>query len=135
MVSRTLMFGAQLPGFLGLSTDQKPTAQANTGLAYAPGTPFLELDTGNLWTFDGVAQWWQQSSAGQGVLTALLVGISQTLADMSAALTEVKRETRAVRLGVQNQQDAGSDFQSNLYDAAVSIEDAATTTDETLSEY
>jgi len=117
--------------YIGLSTDAKPLANTN-GSGLSVGTEFWEKDTGFLWRWDGSA-WWQLPVSDLGLLVPMFQGLSQfsLLQDMSDALNAMKLEMRAVRLGIQDLLDAGTDTPTDMFDRAAALEDADTTTEAT----
>ena len=65
MVTRTEWNAADgVSGFAGFSTDTKPTRVFN-GLEVVNGSTFIEMDTGEVFWFDGDSGTWIKSVVGE----------------------------------------------------------------------
>ncbi|OAI54016.1 hypothetical protein AYO44_03800 [Planctomycetaceae bacterium SCGC AG-212-F19] len=121
---------ATVKNFQGVSTDTKPTVDADssdTPKPLAPGTTFFETDTGYLWIFDGTT-WNSLTTATIAALT--LVQLTKVVAnqgEMLESFQDMRLEIMANRLAVQEGLNEGNATQHDFRELAQTILDRAET--------
>ena len=94
--------------YLGASVDPKPTTGVDAGVT------FFETDTGLTYVFDGTRWCVVPLESLAGVLTEIL-----------EVLTDLRDETRALRLAKQAELDAGNPGETDFLELAQSSRDGA----------